>query len=288
MLQHFHGHIDVGVAAQGGGQARNVRRPVTGIGHDDHVGVEFITMILDERDEARRAHLLLAFDEDLDVHAKIVAQRLQRAGVNGNATAVVRGATAVQPAVDLGADERIGVPHAGIRHRLHVMMRVQQHGGRVRVDDPGADDFPCAGGAVRIMRLRDLGVHAHLAHLFGHEFGGTLHMIRCYAMSGNGLQCDLTVEHIDDALPVLFDASADNARFQLCHVQYLFSMPPVCRPSDDADHGIRRCEFDMQSYIPHAPTQKHVIPRHARKPATLAFPSIRTGAASRRHRNLQA
>ena len=45
MLKALHGHVHTGVAAQRGGQRRNVRRPVAGIGHDNHVSGEFVAVI---------------------------------------------------------------------------------------------------------------------------------------------------------------------------------------------------------------------------------------------------
>ncbi len=129
--------------------------------------------------------------------------------MNRDAAAVIGGAASVQTVADLRADEGIGVPCAGVRHRLHVVMRVQQHGRRVFGDDARANDLPGARGAVGIVGLHHLGVDADLPELVGHEFRGTPHMVRGDALRGNRLQCDLPVEHVDDAVEIRVDARAD-------------------------------------------------------------------------------
>ena len=129
------GHIHAGIAAKRGGQGGNIGRPVAGIGHDDDVGGKLVLVGFDERDEARRAHLLFAFDEHLDIDLEVIAEGLQRAGMDGNAAAIIGGTTAIEAAIDLSGHERVGVPFGRIRHGLHVMVCVQQHGGRIRVHD---------------------------------------------------------------------------------------------------------------------------------------------------------
>lgn len=113
MLKALHGHVHTGVAAQRGGQRRNVRRPVAGIGHDNHVSGEFVAVSLDEGNEAWRAHLLFAFDEHFDIDVEVVAQGLQCTGMDGDTAAVIGGATAVEAAVNFGGHERSVFHSAG-------------------------------------------------------------------------------------------------------------------------------------------------------------------------------
>ena len=217
MLKALHGHVHTGVAAQRGGQRRNVRRPVAGIGHDNHVSGEFVAVSLDEGNEAWRAHLLFAFDEHFDIDVEVVAQSLQRTGVDGDAAAVIGGATAVKTAVDFGGHERVGVPLGRVRNRLHVVMGVEQHGGGVRRNDMRADDLPCARSAVGIGSLDHLGIHTHEAQFVCHEFSGALHMFGGDALGGNRLQRNLFGQHLDDAVPIGFDARTNLVSGERCH-----------------------------------------------------------------------
>ena len=257
-------HVKRGVAAQRRGQRGDVGGPVAGVGHDDHVGVEFVAVRLDERDEARRAHLLLAFDEHLDIDLELVAERLQRTGVDGDAAAVVGRATAEQAVADLRGHERLGLPHARVRNRLHVMVRIQQYGRGFRIHDARADDLPGTGGAVGVVRLGHLGVDADKAQLLGHEFGGTAHLLAGDAFRGDRLQRDLALDQFNDARPVLFNAGPDLIHVHGCHVSplylgFLVFQGVVLRP-----------------------------PRPSACAAAGEVPTNGRNRASRRHRNLQA
>ena len=183
MFQRLDMHINIGVATQRRGQRRNLSGPVARIGHNDRIGSELVPVLFDERNEARRTHLLLAFDEHLDVHLQIVSKRFQRTGMNGDSTAVVRGSAA--------------------------MVRVQQHRRRVLADVFGTDDLPSARRAVGIVRLHHLRIDTNLAQQVRHELRGTLHMVRGDALRGNRLQGDLLVQHVDDAAEIRLDARAN-------------------------------------------------------------------------------
>jgi hypothetical protein len=56
----------------------------------------------------------------------------ERREVGGDSGLVVGGAATVEPAVPLSGLERLGIPLRGIAFRLHVMVGVEQHGGRPR------------------------------------------------------------------------------------------------------------------------------------------------------------
>lgn len=202
MVQHLHVHIACGVAAQARGQRRHVRGPVARIGHDDHVGRELVTVLLDKRDKTGAAHLLLAFDEHLDVHTQIVAQRFEGTVVDGNAAGVIARPAAVEAVTHLRAGEGVRVPFVRVGHRLYIMMRVQQHGRRFGIDGERPDDLPRAGLAVGTRGLDRPRVHAHLLQQRRHILGGTPHMVAGDALRGNGFQCDAVLHHVEDAVPI--------------------------------------------------------------------------------------
>ena len=218
MVEDFHAHVERGVAAQAGGQAGDVRGPVAGVRDDDDVGVEFVAMRFDERNEAARAHFLFAFEEHFDVDVQVIAERLERARMDGYAAAVVARAAPVEAVAHLGGGEGVvDVPVRRIRGGLHIMVRVQEHGGRFRVDDMRADDLPCARGAVRVGGLFDMRVDTDLAHFAGDEFSRTLHMLAGDTLRGHGFERDLLFEQVDDPGPVGFYARADGLFIQRGH-----------------------------------------------------------------------
>ena len=209
MMQRLDVHVNIGIASQRRGERGDFSGPIARVGDDDHIGIEFVLMLLDEGNEAWRSHFLFAFDEDLDIDLQIVAERLQCAGMNGDSAAIIGRAASVQAGVDYRADEWVGVPYAGIGHRLHVVMRVQQHGWSVDIDDFRTDDLPSARRAIGIVRLHHMRIDTYLVQLFGHELRGLFHMIRGNAFCGNGLQRDFLVQHVDNAVKIRFDARAN-------------------------------------------------------------------------------
>ena len=158
----------------------------------------------------------------LILNLEFVAERLQRTGVDGDAAAVVGRATAEQAVADLCGHERLGLPHARVRNRLHVMVRIQQYGRGFRIHDARTDDLPSTGGAVGVVRLGHLGVNADKAQLLGHEFGGTAHLLAGDAFGGDRLQRDLALDQFNDARPVLLNAGPDLIHVHGCHVSPLY------------------------------------------------------------------
>ncbi len=85
--------------------------------------------------QRRRADLFFALDE----HAHVARQRAgtrkprtNRECVRDGAGFVVGGAAPVEPTVPLVGDERVARPIRDDAGRLHVVMRIQQNGGRAR------------------------------------------------------------------------------------------------------------------------------------------------------------
>ncbi len=89
-------------------------------------------MTLEELREVRRADLLLAFDEHLDVDRRRVSEGAERPEVNRDPGLVVRSAATVDAAAALNRLERRGRPGALVPRRLDVVVRVEEHGRRRR------------------------------------------------------------------------------------------------------------------------------------------------------------
>ncbi len=175
-----HGDLDDAVdePAQGGGQAGGPDRPVGRVGDHDHVGGEQVLVRGEERQERRRADLLLPLDEDRDTDTEVLAQHPQGADVRDDPGLVVGRAAPVQAAVALRGLERRALPVRVLPGRLDVVVRVEQDrrgaGGRgTSADDRGRtaldlehldvvetdapqqrDDGVGAGGDVRLVELR--------------------------------------------------------------------------------------------------------------------------------------
>ncbi len=159
-------HVEIGETAQRVGEPGRADRPVAGVGEEQDVGPEGFDVRLEEGGQRRRADLLLALDEHLHV-ARQFAGGAQpgpdRGDVRDRARLVVGGAAAEQPAVVLAGFERIARPARHVPGRLHVVVRVEQDGGRVGAVGPLADD------------VRETAVDAELAHVVepgvAHEIG---------------------------------------------------------------------------------------------------------------------
>jgi hypothetical protein len=91
-----------------------------------------------------RAGLLLALDEQRHPHGRAAAERAQHRQVGHHPGLVVGGAAAVQPSVALGGFERRARPVLVATRGLHVVVRVEQHGGCAGRAGEACDDGGCA------------------------------------------------------------------------------------------------------------------------------------------------
>ncbi len=115
-------------AAQRGGQGRLADVPVARVGDHNDVGGEVVPVLLQQARQRLRAELLLALDEDDHAHRQVVTEGAQGSDVRHDAGLVVGGAAAEQPPVAFGGLKRVGEPDGRVADRLHVMVRIQQHG----------------------------------------------------------------------------------------------------------------------------------------------------------------
>ena len=177
MIEHVEADIDLDDTAQQGGQGRGADLPVGGVGHDDDVGGEPVTVGGQEALEGGAADLLLPLDEDRHRAGQLAVrqggQGPQGVGVGDDTGLVVGGpATEESLTAPLGG-EGIGlVPSGRVTDGLDVVVGVEQDvraalGARLVGQDGGP-----AGGAVRGGHREDLGVQTAVAQERGHGLGG--------------------------------------------------------------------------------------------------------------------
>ena len=131
-----HAHVGDHEPAQAGRDRRQAGVEVRRVGEHDHVRVEPRAVRAQERLEVRRADLLLALDDQLHVAGQPPVRGetgAQRRHVHHESGLVVDDAAPVEPAVRAQRRlERRGEPLLGAARRLHVVVRVDQHGRRAR------------------------------------------------------------------------------------------------------------------------------------------------------------
>jgi hypothetical protein len=132
VVEHPHLHDDVDKAAQPDGQRRPPDVPVGGVGDDDDVRGDLVAVPAQDLHQGGGPPLLLAFHEDHHAHRQLVAESAQRRDVRHDAGLVIGGAPPVQAAVALDGLERPADPLGLVADRLHVVVRVEQHGRRAR------------------------------------------------------------------------------------------------------------------------------------------------------------
>jgi hypothetical protein len=199
-------HLDQAVdqSAQRRGEGGYADVPVVRVGEHEDIGGQPVAMLVEDGRQRRRAGLLLALDEDGDTHRRLAVVREIGSHVGRDSGLVVGGSPAVQPAAALGGLERRTVPVALVPRRLHVVVGVQQHGGRPRGRwVPGHDRRPPA-------RLDHLDVReAHRPQQTCHRLGAAGHL-RCVAVDvAHGRDADQVLEPAVDPWPVPFDGGPE-------------------------------------------------------------------------------
>ncbi len=139
-------------------------------------------MLREERQERRRADLLLALDEHRHPDGEVadLQEGAQRAEVGHDARLVVGRAAAVETAVALGRLERVGLPRAGVARGLDVVVRVQQDGRgavgrRAARDDGGRALGAVLGPGAQHLDLGQSGVAQERGHGVG--AGGDVRLV---------------------------------------------------------------------------------------------------------------
>ena len=128
-------HVYLHDAPQAGGQARQARCQVLGVGEHQHVAVQTIAVKLQELGQVPGADLLLALDDDLHVNGQGslgFEPGAQRGDVQQDAGLVVHHAATVQaPVLAQGRLEGRGLPSLETTGGLHIMVRGDQYRGGV-------------------------------------------------------------------------------------------------------------------------------------------------------------
>ena len=140
-------------------------------------------MLLNERNKAWRAHFLFTLNKDANIHSQIIAQSMQSSRMNSNAAAIVGSTATVKATVFFCALKSRSFPCRLIWNRLHIVMRIQQHGWRILINNMRANNFPRSWCSIWICRLHHASIYTHSAHFFSHELSRRLHMVGRNAFS---------------------------------------------------------------------------------------------------------
>ena len=135
--------------AQRGGDRRQTDPEVARVADDDGVGGQQLGVRLRVPLQTAGALLLRALGDHLDGdrHAAVRLERAQREQVHDQAALAVGRAAPVPAAVALGQLERRGEPGGLVQRRLHVVVRVEQHGrGAGRAGQAAVDRLGAVGG----------------------------------------------------------------------------------------------------------------------------------------------
>ncbi len=126
--------------AQRNRQRRDFGAPIVRVGDDDHVGGQRVAVGGEQPAQRRRPGLFLAFHKDGHAHRRFAAVRPECRQMRCDACLVIGAAAAVQSPVAFGRLERRRYPLTVIAFGLHVVVGIEQHGGRTRRRRIGSDD----------------------------------------------------------------------------------------------------------------------------------------------------
>ncbi len=204
--------LALGEAAHTGAHGGGVLGPHAGVGHDHRVGGEPVRVLFDERTEVRGAGFLLALDQQLQVDGRGGAAGGGQVGAHAEGVeedlALVVGRTArVEAVVADDGLEGVAVPAVLTGGGLHVVMAVDQHGGRSRVGGgPLGVDVGCARG------VPDLGGgKAGLLEFRGEPVGAAAHMGSVVGPGRDGRDAQPLGEIVEEGDAVLCDVRTDGA-----------------------------------------------------------------------------
>ena len=120
------------VASQRRRERGHGRAHVVGVRDDDHIRLEDLVVLREERLERAGPRLLLPLHEDRDADPEVVPERREgrghRGDVGDDARLVVRRPSPEQPVALQGGLERRGAPELVAARRLDVVVRVEQDG----------------------------------------------------------------------------------------------------------------------------------------------------------------
>ncbi len=170
----LHVNLVVGDSTQAVGDGRNAGGELAAVAHHDAIAGQPVAVFGKIVFQCPAADLLLALDEELEIHRQPAFDGNPRLGafdVREHLAFVVRRAAGIEFAVATGRLEGGGSPLFHRIGRLHVVMAVDQgrrgagHRGRLGVDQ-------------RMARRRDhLGGKPKFSKLIGHPIGGSVHVV---------------------------------------------------------------------------------------------------------------
>ena len=135
LMEALHLHVHLADAAELIGERGVTDVVVAGVGEHDEVRGHLRPVLLEEAAQVPRADLLLALDDELHVERERLGRPQVRADgghVGHDPALVVGGAPAVETAVALGGLEGGREPLLRAAGGHHVVMPVEEHGGRAR------------------------------------------------------------------------------------------------------------------------------------------------------------
>ena len=171
----LHGDDRIDDSAQAHRDAGASDRCVAGVGDQDDVGAQEISVLGNELLQPTRALLLGALDDHLEVDGHVVAEGAQRGEVRHDVALAVGGAPAVPAAVDGREAKRRCAPGVVVQRGLHVVVGVQQHGRGVPVGArPRPDHRTAPVGHLDEPDVRE----ADAGEVLGHPIRGALALLR--------------------------------------------------------------------------------------------------------------
>ena len=203
LLEGFNLDVHLHDAAQLIGERGHAGVEVRGVGENDEVGVEHLPVLLEEVNEVLRTDLFLALDHELHV-ARQRSDGLEvardRGHVGHDPALVVGDAAAVEPAALLHRLEGRRGPARLVAHRLHVVVAIEEHGGRaLRVQEVAVDV------GVHALEGQDLDVlDPHRAQGVGHRGGRLLDRLLWKGTGGDARDLRQFDQGLLEGLEVLF------------------------------------------------------------------------------------
>jgi len=184
LAQALHLHVHLADAAEVIGERGVADVVVAGVGEHDEVRGHLRPVLLEEAAQVPRADLLLALDDELHVERERLGRPQVRADgghVGHDPALVVGGAPAIETAAALGGLEGGREPLLRAAGGHHVVMAVEEHGGRARPVQPVPVHVGMHAGDLQHLDV----LHARVAERLRHRLRGAAHLLRGKAGGGH-------------------------------------------------------------------------------------------------------
>ena len=210
--------LEVRQAAQGVGDGGHIGREDARIGVEGEIAAQHVLMAGEEIAQAGRADLLLALDQELDVHAQLTGLQhgLQRFDRRHHLPLHIRRAAGEEVLAAHLRLERPALPQGERVGRLHVVVTVDQHGRRFRTG------FQVLTVHHRVPRGgEDLHVlEAQRLDLPRRPLGGALHVRLARRVGGDRGQAQVLLQFLEETGAVLVGV-LDRRRARVGHGELL-------------------------------------------------------------------